>query len=289
MRRAKIVCTLGPAVESIEKITELIDAGMNMARLNLSHGGHDEHQKRLDLVRTAAKKANKAVAILVDLQGPKIRLGRFSSGPHELSRGDTFTITTDDIAGTKDRVGTTYKGLPGDCKAGDIIMIDDGKVSVQVVAVKGNDVITKVTQPGMVSNKKGISEFNIIEDTTKTNPGCSSLQNLKIHADLYKDITKVDTCNVETINIDEFLLENNLESNFDLVSLDTQGHDFEILNSSDVIFNAKVIVIETAEVELYEGQKVDTEIDALLESKGYYKHYYHKFHSVWGDSLYLKK
>lgn len=157
MRRAKIVCTLGPAVESIEKITELIDAGMNMARLNLSHGGHDEHQKRLDLVRTAAKKANKAVAILVDLQGPKIRLGRFSSGPHELSRGDTFTITTDDIAGTKDRVGTTYEGLPGDCKAGDTIMIDDGKVSVQVVAVKGNDVITKVTQPGMVSNNKGIN------------------------------------------------------------------------------------------------------------------------------------
>ena len=157
MRRAKIVCTLGPAVESIEKITELIDAGMNMARLNLSHGSHDEHQKRLDLVRAASKKANKAVAILVDLQGPKIRLGRFSSGPHELSRGDTFTITTDDIAGTKDKVSTTYKGLPGDCKAGDAIMIDDGKVSVQVVQVKGNDVITKVIQPGMVSNNKGIN------------------------------------------------------------------------------------------------------------------------------------
>ena len=157
MRRAKIVCTLGPAVESIEKITELIDAGMNIARLNLSHGGHDEHQKRLDLVRAAAKKGNRAVAILVDLQGPKIRLGRFSSGPHELLRGDTFTITTDDIAGTKDKVSTTYKGLPGDCKAGDAIMIDDGKVSVQVVQVKGNDVITKVIQPGMVSNNKGIN------------------------------------------------------------------------------------------------------------------------------------
>jgi len=157
MRRAKIVCTLGPAVESVEKITELIDAGMNMARLNLSHGSHDEHQKRLDLVRSAAKKANKAVAILVDLQGPKIRLGRFSSGPHELSRGDTFTITTDDVAGTKEKVSTTYKGLPGDCKAGDAIMIDDGKVSVQVVQVKGNDVITKVIQPGMVSNNKGIN------------------------------------------------------------------------------------------------------------------------------------
>ena len=128
-----------------------------MARLNLSHGGHDEHQKRLDLVRAAAKKGNRAVAILVDLQGPKIRLGRFSSGPHELLRGDTFTITTDDIAGTKDKVSTTYKGLPGDCKAGDAIMIDDGKVSVQVVQVKGNDVITKVIQPGMVSNNKGIN------------------------------------------------------------------------------------------------------------------------------------
>lgn len=157
MRRAKIVCTLGPAVESVEKITELIDAGMNMARLNLSHGSHDEHQKRVDLVRSAAKKANKAVAILVDLQGPKIRLSRFSSGPHELSRGDTFTITTDDIDGTKDKVSTTYKGLPGDCKAGDSIMIDDGKVSVQVVQVKGSDVITKVIQPGMVSNNKGIN------------------------------------------------------------------------------------------------------------------------------------
>lgn len=143
--------------------------------------------------------------------------------------------------------------------------------------------------PYAVSNKKGTSEFNIIENSSKTNPGCSSLQNLKIHADIYKDITKVDTCTVETINIDEFLVENGLESNFDLVSLDTQGHDFEILRSSEIIFNAKVIVIETAKVELYEGQKVDTDIDAFLESKGYDKRYYHEFHSVWGDSLYFKK
>ena len=146
-----------------------------------------------------------------------------------------------------------------------------------------------VVFPYAVSNKKGTAEFNIIENTNKTNPGCSSLQNLKIHSELYQDITKVDTCTVNTINIDEFLQENNLEINFDLVSLDTQGHDFEILNSSNIIFNAKIIVIETAKVELYEGQKIDTEIDALLESKGYYKHYYHEFHSTWGDSLYLKK
>jgi pyruvate kinase len=157
MRRAKIVCTMGPAVESVEKITELINAGMNMARLNLSHGGHEEHQARLDTIRVVSKKANKAVAILVDLQGPKIRLGRFSDGPHELARGDFFTITTDEIEGNKERVGTTYKGLPGDCRPGDKIMIDDGKVTVEVIEVKNNDVITKVIQPGMVSNNKGIN------------------------------------------------------------------------------------------------------------------------------------
>jgi pyruvate kinase len=157
MRRAKIVCTMGPAVDSPEKVRELITAGMNMARLNLSHGSHEDHQNRLDRVRKAAKDANKPIAILVDLQGPKIRLARFIAGPHELSRGDIFTITTEEIEGTKDRVGTTYKGLPGDCKPGDFIMIDDGNVTVEVIEVKGNDVVTKVIEPGAVSNNKGIN------------------------------------------------------------------------------------------------------------------------------------
>jgi pyruvate kinase len=157
MRRAKIVCTMGPAVESPEKVRALIDAGMNMARLNLSHGSYEEHQARLDQVRKSALDAGKAVAILVDLQGPKIRLARFENGPHDLKRGDIFTITTDEIVGTKDRVGTTYKGLPGDCKPGDRILIDDGKVTVEVVEVKGNDVVTKCLEPGAVSNNKGIN------------------------------------------------------------------------------------------------------------------------------------
>jgi pyruvate kinase len=157
MRRAKIVCTMGPAVESSEKVHELIAAGMNMARLNLSHGGYDEHQSRLDLVRSVAAETNQPIAILVDLQGPKIRLARFVNGPHELARGDIFTITADEVEGTKERVGTTYKGLPGDCKPGDRILIDDGKVTVEVVEVKGNDVVTKVVEPGAVSNNKGIN------------------------------------------------------------------------------------------------------------------------------------
>lgn len=157
MRRAKIVCTMGPAVESPEKIGQLIAAGMNMARLNLSHGGYAEHQARLDGVREGAAKAGKPVAILVDLQGPKIRLARFKDGPHEFARGDIFTITTDEVEGTKEICGTTYKGLAGDCKVGDRILIDDGKVALEVLEVKGSSVITKCTQPGFVSNNKGIN------------------------------------------------------------------------------------------------------------------------------------
>ena len=148
---------MGPAVEADGKVEQLIAAGMNMARLNLSHGSYTEHQSRMDAVRNAAKKAGVPVAVLVDLQGPKIRLARFANGPHELSRGDVFTITTDEIEGTKDRVGTTYKGLPGDCKAGDRILIDDGKITVEVTSVTKTDVVTKVIEPGAVSNNKGIN------------------------------------------------------------------------------------------------------------------------------------
>ena len=157
MRRAKIVCTMGPAVQSDESISALISAGMNVARLNLSHGSYSEHKSRFDQVRKAAEEAGKPVAILVDLQGPKIRLAKFAAGPHDLARGDIFTITTDDVEGTRERVGTTYKGLPGDCKTGDRILIDDGKVTVEVLEVKGNDVVTIVIEPGQVSNNKGIN------------------------------------------------------------------------------------------------------------------------------------
>jgi pyruvate kinase len=148
---------MGPAVEADGKVEQLIAAGMNMARLNLSHGSYADHQSRMDAVRSAAAKAGVPIAVLVDLQGPKIRLARFANGPHELSRGDVFTITIDEIEGTKDRVGTTYKGLPGDCKPGDRILIDDGKVTVEVTSVTKTDVVTKVIEPGTVSNNKGIN------------------------------------------------------------------------------------------------------------------------------------
>jgi pyruvate kinase len=109
------------------------------------------------MVRDAAASAGRTIAVLADLQGPKIRLTRFSDGPHELARGDIFTITTDDIEGSKERVGTTYKGLPRDCSKGDRILIDDGKVTVEVIEVSHNDVTTRVIEPGIVSNNKGIN------------------------------------------------------------------------------------------------------------------------------------
>jgi len=130
---------------------------MNMARLNLSHGKTSDHEKSLAMVRDAAASAGRTIAVLADLQGPKIRLTRFSDGPHELARGDIFTITTDDIEGSKERVGTTYKGLPRDCSKGDRILIDDGKVTVEVIEVSHNDVTTRVIEPGIVSNNKGIN------------------------------------------------------------------------------------------------------------------------------------
>lgn len=157
MRRAKIVATIGPATESIEQIHALIGAGMNVARINRSHGDEQTHTKVFNRVRQAAEEAGQPVAILVDLQGPKIRLGRFIEGQHELDVGDVLTITTDDIEGTKERVSTTFKGLPQDVEVGDTILIDDGRVSVEVTAVTDTDVTTEVTVPGPVSNNKGLN------------------------------------------------------------------------------------------------------------------------------------
>lgn len=157
MRRAKIVATIGPATESTAQVRALIDAGMNVARINRSHGDEQTHTQVFQRVRKAAAEAGTAVAILVDLQGPKIRLGRFAEDQHELDEGDIFTITTDDILGTKERVSTTFAGLPGDVSIGDLILIDDGNVSVEVIEVSDTDVTTRVVIPGPVSNNKGLN------------------------------------------------------------------------------------------------------------------------------------
>ena len=157
MRRAKIVATLGPATSSYEQIRAIIDAGVDVARMNLSHGTYDVHEGVYQNVRKAANDSGRAVAVLVDLQGPKIRLGKFEGGPYELAEGDIFKITTEDIVGNKEIVSTTFKGLPHDVKAGDFLLIDDGKVRVEVVETDGTVVTTRVIVAGPVSNNKGIN------------------------------------------------------------------------------------------------------------------------------------
>ncbi|PZF84387.1 pyruvate kinase [Jiangella anatolica] len=157
MRRAKIVCTLGPATDSPERLRELIDVGMDVARFNLSHGSHAEHEERYLRVRKAATEAERNVGVLVDLQGPKIRLGEFAGGSAELEVGQTFTITVEDVDGTAERASTTYKGLPGDVSAGDTVLIDDGRLALEVTDVTDTDVVTTVVIGGKVSNHKGLN------------------------------------------------------------------------------------------------------------------------------------
>ena len=158
MRRAKIVCTLGPATDSPDQVQALVDAGMNVARINRSHGSAEDHEKVIARVRQAAEASGRSIAVLVDLQGPKIRLGRFVGDQKVmLNKGDEFTITTDDVLGTVKRSSTTFKGLPGDCRPGDRLLIDDGNVAVRVTAVTDTDVVTRVEVPGYVSNNKGIN------------------------------------------------------------------------------------------------------------------------------------
>jgi pyruvate kinase len=151
------VCTLGPASETVEQLESLILAGMDVARLNLSHGSHEDHLARYTAVRTAADKLGKGVGIFIDLQGPKIRVGKFKNGSETLESGQVFTITTADYEGDSEKCSTTYKGLCDDVAAGDRILIDDGKISLQVTTVQKPEVITKVVEGGVISNSKGIN------------------------------------------------------------------------------------------------------------------------------------
>jgi pyruvate kinase len=158
MRRVKIVCTLGPATDSYDQIKALVEAGMDVARLNLSHGSYAEHEERYQRVRKASEETGRSVGVLADLQGPKIRLGRFTEGPVLLERGDLFTITVEsDAGGDRQACGTTYKGLAADVSSGELILVDDGKVTLEVTEVDGPRVHTVVIEGGMVSDHKGLN------------------------------------------------------------------------------------------------------------------------------------
>jgi pyruvate kinase len=156
-RRAKIVCTLGPASSSLEGAAGLVHAGLDVARLNMSHGGYADHLAAYQAVRAAGDEAGRSVGVLADLQGPKIRLGRFASGPVMLCAGRDFDITGDEVEGNAREASSTYSELAADVRAGDRILVDDGRVVLEVTGVRGSRIRTRVLVGGQVSDHKGLN------------------------------------------------------------------------------------------------------------------------------------
>lgn len=161
MRKTKIVCTIGPASESVEKLVQLINAGMNVARLNFSHGSHEEHAGRIVNIREAAKQTGKTVAILLDTKGPEIRTLDFEGGQAELIAGNEVVITTEPVVGTAEKFAVSYEGLIDDVHIGSRILIDDGLIGLEVIDIEGNEIRTKILNSGLVKNKKGVNVPNV--------------------------------------------------------------------------------------------------------------------------------
>lgn len=157
MRKSKIVCTIGPASESLENIKKLILAGMNVARLNFSHGDFEEHGARIKTIRQASKELNKTVAILLDTKGPEIRTGKLEVEPIELVQDEYLTLTTEEILGTQERISITYSELPNDVQVGSTILIDDGLIGLTVVDIQGTEIKTRIVNGGTIKSKKGVN------------------------------------------------------------------------------------------------------------------------------------
>jgi pyruvate kinase len=163
MRRTKIVCTIGPASESVETLEKLIEAGMNVARLNFSHGDFEEHGARIKNIREAAKNTGKTVAILLDTKGPEIRTGNFKDGQAELVQGETVYISMKEVEGTKERFSITYPGLIEDVHIGSRILLDDGLIELEVVEIdnENSELKTVALNSGLIKNKKGVNVPNV--------------------------------------------------------------------------------------------------------------------------------
>ena len=157
MKKTKIICTIGPASQKPEIIRQLINEGMDVARLNFSHGSYEEQANKFRMIKEAAKELGKPVAILQDTKGPEIRLRDFTNGKEELKEGQTFTLTTKEIMGTNEKVSISYKNLPSDVKEGMAILLDDGLIELKVEQITDTDIVCTVINGGFVSNKKGVN------------------------------------------------------------------------------------------------------------------------------------
>jgi pyruvate kinase len=241
-KKTKIVCTIGPATESEERLEQLVNAGMNVARLNFSHGDFAEHQARVDRIRALSERTGNAIAIVQDLCGPKIRIGTFKDNAIMLNRGDQFVLTTDDVEGTQEKVHINYSELPKEVKPGIFIMLQDGTKKLEVVEVKGNDIITKVISGGRLSGRKGVNV-----------PGA----NLSV-----KSLTEKDRSDLEfgIKNKVDFVALSFVRNSSDIVELR------EILNKAGS--NAHIIAkIETPEA-LNDIDSIIEHTDAIMIARG---------------------
>ncbi len=246
-RRTKIVCTMGPAVDREGVLEDLIKAGANVVRINFSHGSADEHLARAEKVREISRRLGKTVAILGDLQGPKIRISTFKNGPILLRTGDLFTLDAElgPGEGTQEAVGIDYKELPNDLKTGDVLMLDDGRVQLSVVSVKGPKILTSVLIPGPLSNNKGIN---------KKGGGLSA-----------PALTEKDRCDIETAA--------RIGCDFVAVSFPRTGKDIELARKllREAGSNARIVAkVERAEVVLSEKvmEDVISASDVIMVARG---------------------
>ena len=217
MRKTKIICTIGPASENEEILTRMCRSGMNVARLNFSHGTHEEHQTKFDLIKQVREKLNLPIAIMLDTKGPEYRIGTFKDGKVKLNEGDTFTFTTEDIEGDENRVSVSYKGLIHDLNVGDRILLNNGLVIFKVTKIEGNDAICKVIVGGEISNRKSMNFPN----KTMTQEYLSEVDKSDILFGIKNDIDFVAasfiSCEADIRAVRDFLDENGGE-NIDIIA-----------------------------------------------------------------------
>ena len=157
MRKTKIVCTIGPSCSDEETLTKMCKAGMDVARLNFSHGTYSEHLKRITAVKNVRDSLNLPVAIMLDTKGPEYRIGVFKNGKEEIKEGETFIFTTDEVEGDKTRVSVSYKSLAKELSVGDNILVNNGLLNFDIVKIDGNDIICRVVSGGIISDRKSMS------------------------------------------------------------------------------------------------------------------------------------
>lgn len=242
MRKSKIVCTIGPASESLENIKKLILAGMNVARLNFSHGDFEEHGARIKTIRQASKELNKTVAILLDTKGPEIRTGKLEVEPIELVQDEYLTLTTEEILGTQERISITYSELPNDVQVGSTILIDDGLIGLTVVDIQGTEIKTRIVNGGTIKSKKGVN----VPGVNISLPGITEKDTNDILFGIEQDIDFIAASFVRKASdvqeIRELLSKNNA-SHIQIISKieNQQGVDNldEILEASDGLMVAR--------------------------------------------------